>query len=499
MATGLNVSDFVRVTVSIQPIAAQYRNFGIGLILGSTPNVIDLNERKRFYTTLDGVAQDFGTTAPEYLAALLYFSQDPQPAALYVGRWAQSATAGLLRGAVLSSAQQLLTNFTTVTNGAIRITIDGTQRDITGINLSGALNLNGVANLVQTAIAAVVPGVTVLWDSVQKRFTVTSSTTGPSSSVSYGGTPPSGTNLSPLMHLTSVDASPPVIGSTAETLVACIAALADQGSEWYSVQVATATPPTDAEHIAAASLIEGLSQSRLYGVTITNANVLDSTTSADLASQLKTLGLKRTFSQFSTKTPYAAESLFARASTVDFEASRTTITLAYKQEPGVQAELITESQFQTLLTKNTNVFTRVNNDTAIVFPGKMANGDYFDERHGADWLQNRIQTDVYNLLYETPTKVPQTDAGMTLIRNVIKAACAVAVENGFLAPGVWTGPPIGPVNTGDTLPAGYYVHAPAVASQSDADRAARKSVPFQVLAKLAGAVHLITVACLLNR
>ena len=36
MATGLNVADFVNVSVVIEPIAAQYRNFGVGLILGSS-------------------------------------------------------------------------------------------------------------------------------------------------------------------------------------------------------------------------------------------------------------------------------------------------------------------------------------------------------------------------------------------------------------------------------------------------------------------------------
>ncbi|WP_163615036.1 DUF3383 family protein, partial [Klebsiella pneumoniae] len=68
--------------------------------------------------------------------------------------------------------------------------------------------------------------------------------------------------------------------------------------------------------------------------------------------------------------------------------SNTTITLAYKQEPGVVAESLSESQFQALLAKNVNVFTQVENGTAVLFPGKMINGDYFDERHGLDWFQN---------------------------------------------------------------------------------------------------------------
>ncbi len=34
----------------------------------------------------------------------------------------------------------------------------------------------------------------------------------------------------------------------------------------------------------------------------------------------------------------------------------------------------------------------------------MANGDFFDERHGLDWLQNYVQNHLYNLLYTSTTK-----------------------------------------------------------------------------------------------
>lgn len=501
MADGLNVADFVSVSVTISPKAAQYRNFGVGLILGSTPAVIDTAERLRQYSDLSGVTQDFGTTAPEYRAARNYFSQSPQPSVLMIGRWAQTATRGHIRGASLSPTQQILTNFTTVTAGSLSISIDGTPRNITGINLSGALNLNGVAQTIQTALAAVVPGAVVKWDSVYGRFDIASGTTGPTSSVGYATAAPTGTDLGPLLHLTSLDASAPVPGIAAESLLTAAAALADASGAWYSIIVASVTPPSDADLLAVSALVEGLStsQSRIHGATLTNANVIDSTTSADLASALKTANYARTYSQFSRNDPYAVASLFGRFATVDYEGSNTTITGAYKQEPGIAAEKLAESQFSTIKAKNTNVFVAVNNGTQVIFPATMANGDYIDERIGADWLQNRIQTDCYNLLYTTATKVPQTDAGMNLIKTVIANACTVAVANGFIAPGVWLGPNVGTLRTFDVLTSGFYIFAPPVSTQSPTDRAARKSVPFQVCCKLAGAVHVISISVLLDR
>lgn len=501
MPTGLNVADFVNVSVTISAVPSAYRNFGAGLILGSTSGVIDNVERLRLYTNLTGVTQDFGTTAPEYLAAKDYFSQSPQPNLLYVGRWAQTATRGHVRGASLSPAQQLLSNFTSVTAGSLSVTIDGTVRNITGINLSGALNLNGVAQIIQTALNSVVPNAVVKYDGVYARFDIASGTTGPASSVSNATTAPSGTDLGSLLHLTSLDASAPVPGIAAESLVSAVAALADLSGAWYSLQVATVPAPADADHLAVAALIEGLStsQSRIYGATLQNANVIDGTTSADLASQFKTGNFSRTYSQFSRNDPYAAESLFGRFATVVYEGSNTTITGAYKQEPGVAAEVLAESQFSTLKAKNSNVFVAVQNGTNIIFPAVMANGSFIDERIGADWLQNRIQTDCYNLLYTTSTKVPQTDDGMSLIKTVIANACTIAVNNGFIAPGVWQGPNVGTLKTFDVLPSGFYIFAPPVSTQSQATRATRVSVPFQVCCKLAGAVHLINVSAQLDR
>ena len=54
-------------------------------------------------------------------------------------------------------------------------------------------------------------------------------------------------------------------------------------SAWYALIPAPVTPAQDSDVIAVASLIEGLStsQSRVFGVTLQNANVLDRSTLLD--------------------------------------------------------------------------------------------------------------------------------------------------------------------------------------------------------------------------
>lgn len=495
MAKGLSVQNVVKVTVNLAPTAVGTRNFGACLIVGSSP-VIDTDERTREYSALSEVANDFGTSAPEYLAADLFLSQSPQPSILYIGRWAKTATSGSLKGAVLSATQRDIGNFNTITDGAFKIDVDGTTKTVSALDFTAQTNLNGVA----TVINAKLNTATVAFDGVYNRFVVTSNTTGAVSRIGYAVSPTSGTDLSALLGLTAVNASAPVDGAASETLVDCWADLLDANSDWYGGLTADATV-TDDDHIAVAGLIEGseASQSRIYGITITNANVLDPVIDNDLASRLKALGYKRTFTQYSSSSPYAAASLFGRAFTVNFNANKSTITLKFKQEPGVVAETLKGSQAAALKAKNCNVFVNYANGSAIIQEGVMANGYFFDEVHGTDWLQNAVQTGVWNLLYQSKTKVPQTDAGMHQIVTAIEATMGQALNNGLVTPGVWMNDGFGVLQKGDTLTKGYYVFAPLVGDQSQPDREARKSVPIQVAVKLAGAVHSVDVAIDINR
>ncbi|MGA9607002.1 MAG: DUF3383 family protein [Rouxiella badensis] len=374
--SGLSVSRISNVTVTLSARAAQGFNFGSMLILGSS-TVISIAERLRVYTAPEDVGTDFGVDSEEYKAAVIWFSQSPQPTQVYIGRWVKT----------LAAAE---------------------------------------AGEVETLLEAV----------------------------------------NALLGYTS----------------------------WYGLHIADTVDPTNAELISVAAAIQASTISRVLAYTTQDVAVLDSTSTTDIAAQMKAAAYGRTFGQYSSSSRYAAISAFGRAFTVDFTGSNTTITLKFKTEPGITYETLTEPQADALEAKNCNVYVLYNNDTAILEQGVMANGDFFDERHGLDWLQNAVQTADYNTLYTSTTKIPQTDAGTTTRMANIELELEQAVTNGLFAPGKWTGGPIGQLNTGDSLTKGYYIYADTVDNQSQADREKRKGVAIQVAGKLAGAVHYGSVA-----
>lgn len=488
MTVGLNVNRIISVTVDLAPLAAQFANVDSLLILGDS-TVIDVVQRIRSYDDIASVAADFGTSAPEYLAALNYFSQAPQPTQVYIGRWAQAATPGILHGGSLSAAEQLLTNFTAITSGGLDISVDGTGHNLTGINLSGASNLNGVASIVQAELPS---GVLVVWNQSFARFDIISSTTGISSTVSFGTTG-AGTDISSLMGLQSTQGGYLVAGIAAETALAAVQILDDLATQWYGLTFAS-THIVNADVLAVAAYIQA--GFHIYGVTSQDPNALNSSATTDIGYLLQEAGYTRTFVQYSSSSAYAVASMFGREFTVNFAGNNTTITLMFKQEPGVVPETLNSSQADALDTKRYNYFVNFNNNTAIIVNGCMSGPAYIDEIHGLDWLANAVQTNLYNQLYQSPTKIPQTDPGTHILVTTVQATCAAAVNNGLVAPGTWTTQGFGTLNEGDFMPTGYYVYAPPVASQAQADREARKSVPIQVAVKLAGAIQ--SVDCIIN-
>ena len=494
--TALDVGRVIRVTVNLQPLAAGRRSFGTLLILGDN-DVIDQDERIRSYVNLDGVAGDFGLNSPEYYAASLYYGQTPRPLDLMIGRWLSSDVPAVLKGSVLSTAERALSLWTAITDGGFTIPVNSTPEEITGLDFSLATNLDGVASIINTALVTASVNAGIIWNG--ERFIITTTNKGATETVGYLTAPTTGDDISEMMKLTDGLALPPIQGADAETPTEAVARVADMSSAWYGLMFATETKISDDDLIDVAGFIEGAAQSRIFGVTSSDGLMLEATVDTDIASVLKKLGYQRSFVLFSRQNPYAVASMFGRAFSVNFNANRSTITLKFKQLPGVIYEQIKETYAQALAAKNANVFAFYNTDQAILQEGTMANGAFFDEIHGTDWLQNALQIELWNVLYQSKTKVPQTNEGMNILATVCKRVCEEGQNNGLIADsGTWNADGFGVLERGDVIP-GFYIYFQNVLEQPQSEREQRKATPIQIAVKLAGAIHTVDVLVDVNR
>lgn len=486
------VSKVVKVNILSSPTFPARKGFGLLNIIGNSTK-LPVGNRIRFYGDMDSVAADFSSTDEEYKAAQVFFSQAPRPTEVAISRRFDVAVPGELMCSV--NYEPAIANWQAINNGGFDIRLDGVNKQITALNLSAAANLNAVATAIQTKLTAAAAGTTCVFDGT--RFIIRSGTTGAASTVDYT-TAPTGagapTDIGAMLGSRAADLGVVTAGKAAETIQGTLDALQDINQSWYGF---TFTKELTEQNLKdAAAWAEA--RVKIFGFTTSASNVLDQAVNSDIASYMKSNLYDRTFYVWDNNDPYQIVSAFARAFTVNFNEQNSTLTLKFKQLPGTSPITITESQRQALLSKNCNYYTYFG-DSAMLAEGVMSNGKFFDERHGLDWLQNAIETNVFGYLFTRTTKVPQTDKGVASLVQQVEKACNEGVRNGLLAPGVWNGMDLGEVRSGDYLPKGFYVYAQPVAEQNQSDREARKAPPIQALIKGAGAIHFADITVTFER
>jgi hypothetical protein len=502
----LPISGLVNVQVSVAAAASQAQNTTSMLLLTNN-QVIDLEQRLLKFSSLAEVGEAFGSNGIEYDASTLWFAQRPQPTDILIGRWVKTAAAGVLIGSTLTPAQQDMSMWTPITTGKLNVAVNNFAPVlIEDLDFSAQTNLNGVAETINEAMTTAGVQATCTWSG--SNFQFTSVTTGAVSSVAILPitlTPdppdvPEGTpdpdDISGQLGVIGTG-SRAIQGADPESALDAVTLFdLNFGYQWYAMVIPEAT---DADHLAVAPAIQAMTTKHFYGITSADIRILNSTSQADIAYLLSQMALTHAAVQYSSTSPYAVVSMLARILTTDYGQNSSVITLMYKQQPGVTAEFLNRTQLASLLGKNCNVFVAYQGGALIIQPGTTTSTNQFiDTIIGLDNLAIEIQLNIFNLLYTTTTKVPQTDAGMNQIISAAEQVLLNYVEDGLLAPGVWTDYGFGKLAAGDYVEKGYYIYCPPLSQQSSADRAARMAGPMKIAVKLAGAIHTVDASIDVN-
>lgn len=181
----------------------------------------------------------------------------------------------------------------------------------------------------------------------------------------------------------------------------------------------------------------------------------------------------------------------SRGLSVNYSGSNTCITMNLKDLTGIEADTnITETILQQCSDLGVDCFPSIAGLAKVI--SNRGDGLYFDQVANRIWLTSTIQTNVFNVLATTRTKIPQTEQGMNLLKSAIYDTFDQAVTNGMIAPGKW--------NSADTfgnledfhrniLETGYYIYSTPVIEQAQAEREQRKAPLIQCAGKEAGAIH----------
>ncbi len=487
MASNIPISEIVTVNITSIPTPQQRKGFGTMLIITQDETVIDHNQAIRFYNSITEVAVDWAASTEVFKAAQTYFSQIPRSTTIAVAPRFLTAQSAILQGDGLAEDDILVWN--AITTGSFNIDISGAPNDILALDFSLDLTLAAVATTIEAGIQAIAVGgftlATVTYDSNLNAFRVTAGDTGVTSTISFMTNAAAGVPIFDLFRGAQGQATI-TNGIDAEVLVqSALNRIDAKDNTWYAFAFTKETRDnTDVED--AASWAEPLIK-QFYTVT-NNESTKSSASTTDIAFFLNSQGYRRTWVQYSTfPDEYPEVSASGRAATVDFDLDNSTLTLKFKISPTITPQIeLTTADLVVFRAKGTNAYIIVANSTMISDSiMSVGVGVYQDTIHGVDWLQNEMETNVFNRLYQSLTKVPLTDEGGAILEREVIAALDQGVRNGLIAPGEDI--------DGVFLPLGYITSVQKVVDIPAADIAARIGPTITFTAIGAGAIHSIQI------
>jgi len=492
----LSLNEIVKVTINLSPLSAVRNAFNLGLIIG-TSTVIPALERVRKYTSTTEMIEDgFPLSSPEYIAASIFLSQSLVPTYVYIGRQDLTASETPLQAVEacrLANSDWYLLNFANVIPKADILAIAGYIESTTPSSAffyttHDADALSGAAGNVGISLKAL-----SYKRSLGQYSTYANATAGYETGDVNAAIDISGGTASTFKIAVDGDVTPKTI---VLTLANCTSGVNIATEMQYQIRsigdgysaVSVVFNPTTVNYIITSGTT-GASSSVVVTDGATN----------NVATTLK-IGVANGATDTTGTTTYVPStvSIAGYAMGANDGTANSTYTLAYKQEVGITTESLTTTQVATLKENNLNVYINRGSQYNLFEQGHMANGTSFDELINLDKLQNDIQLTVMDLLVQN-RKIAQTDAGVNQIVHALNVVCESNVTIGFIAPGIWNAAPVKNLATGDVLPKGYLIQADTVASQSQADRDARKSPNIYIAIKLAGAIEFVLITVDVNR
>lgn len=485
----IEITEFANVTIAVSPTGVAGGNFGILGFLTNEEGVVGTAERGRSYTSLPSVGDDWAADSEVYLAATAFYAATPTPTDFTVLMCFETDQEATLTGGGHNTFEELVL----ITDGNLTITTDTGTSAIADLDFSGVSagsGLDGIATELETAINAVTAG-SVTVEHTGYGFEVKSTTTGVTSTITFAdGTTGAGTSnaaqaLGLEQHQGKISA-----GLAAETPVDALAAALSQGIDFvglvthkkYRDVLSGATGETTLEIGNWAEAAK-----KIFCNTSNDLSVLNSALATDIISLMKGNTLRYTLSTFSkNKSQYPSAAVFGRAASVNFSGIGTTITLNLKQLPTVTAEDLTPGEFATLRSKNGSAVVRIGKTVNAYTDSRMASGSWLDTTHGLLWLENRCEVDMFNLLYQSATKVPYTQSGINTTVGTLERSLKAAVRNGLAAPGY--------LPDGTYLPEGYIIRSVALADVPSSDKGNRTYAGLSFDMVGAGALHEVVVS-----
>lgn len=179
------------------------------------------------------------------------------------------------------------------------------------------------------------------------------------------------------------------------------------------------------------------------------------------------------------------------AQSSNYSGTNTALTMNLKELAGIVADTNLSQTYYNLAKQfGVDIFGSTEGLSCVY---SFSNGDYTDDVTNTLWFKKALEVSGFNYLRKTNTKIPQTEAGMTGLKNAYESRCIQGVRNGVIGVGLkWNDSiPFGdPADFARNIEEkGYYIYSLPIAEQQQAEREERIAPVVQIAFKLSGAIH----------
>lgn len=392
----------------------------------------------------------------------------------------ENATSASLTTADISAN---VANFKDVTNGAANFTIDGTTTLIQGLDFSAVKTLTDIAQVIQDQN----PDMDVTVDETGKMLVFTSRTAGAESAITISAA--SGEGIVDLFGSDYLNGATSTVttGVNAGGQTLAEAVIAAQEQVFFG-GILTTQFVDNATALANAQAIQALDKV-YYEVTPSHQNI------SILGQSIQQAGLNKTrlnsYAMGKTAAKVEIATYATVAQSVNYNGSATANTMNLKTLTGVLSDKYLNSTYlNAAKTYGVDIYGNIGGLSVVL---SNNNNGYTDDIVNQLWLKKKLEVNGFNYLRQTNTKIPQTEQGMTGLKNAYAQVCEMGVNNGVIGVGLeWNGAiPFGDPEDfkRNIREHGYYIYSIPISQQSQTEREARKAPLVQIAIKFAGAFH----------
>ncbi|TAL90905.1 MAG: DUF3383 domain-containing protein [Candidimonas sp.] len=380
------------------------------------------------FSNKDDAANFFGALSTEAALGATYFlgfdNKTKTPGQLLFAQYPAANVGAYLRSGSLKS--MTLTQLQALT-GVLTVTVDGVIKTSTSINLSAATSFSNAATIIAAAFTS---GPTVTYDSQRAAFVIGSNTTGASSTIGFAtGTLAAGLLLT--QALGAVTSQGAIAGVPAVNMSA-ITAITQNWATFTSV-----FEPVTSDKTAFSTWVNQQNDRYAYVGWDTDPQATVQNSSTCWGALNKASNISGSIPVY--KDPLKAAFVMGAIASIDFTRTNGRMTLAFKSQTGLTADVTDQTTGDTLIANGYNFYgsyATANDQFVFLYDGQISGPfDWIDPYINQIWLNNAFQLAMMVLLTSVPS-VPYNAAGYALIDAACMDPIIAALNFGAIRPGV---------------------------------------------------------------